>query len=292
MAKKHSKASITFLNARLTSTISVSLVLFLLGLIILLGLLAGGLSHYVKENMSFSIVLAENVPETQILSLQNKLGNYPFVKSITYISKEQAAKELEEELGEHPETFLGYNPLQASLEVKLKSAYANNDSIMVIEKTIKQQANVQDLSYRHDLLQLVNDNIKKTGAIVLFIAAILMIISFALISNTIRLSIYSKRFIINTMKLVGATNGFIRGPFIKSNIASGIVAAILASCMLSGVLYYLSFEIKSLLDLLTIPTLLLVFAAVLILGVVLSALASFIAVNRYLRMETDKLYYI
>jgi len=292
MSKKNSRASVTFLNARLISTISISLVLFLLGLIVLLGLFANKLSYYVKENLSFSVVLNEEMKEPQILSMQKRLETSSFVKSATYISKEQAAKELEEDLGESPETFLGYNPLLPSIEIRLKADYANNDSISVIDKKIRQNSNIQDIVYRQDLLQLVNNNIRKAGVILLILAVILMAISFALISNTIRLAIYSKRFLIHTMKLVGATNGFIRKPFVQSNIVTGIIAAIIAICMLSGVVYYLSFEVGNLLDLMNIDMLLVVFAAVIVLGVLLSAAATFFAVNRYLRMESDHLYYI
>lgn len=292
MTRKKNKVSFTFLNARLTSTISISLVLFLLGLIVLLGLFANQLSSYVKENLSFSIILNENMKEAQILSMQKRLEAAPFVKSTLYISKEQAAKELEAELGENPETFLGYNPLLPSIEIQLKAEYANNDSIPLIEKKIKQDSNIQDVMYRKDLLQLVNNNIKKAGLILLILASVLMAISFALISNTIRLTIYSKRFLIHTMRLVGATNSFIRKPFIRNNIVAGIVAAIIAICMLTGVLYYLTFEITNLLELMSINMLLVVFAIVILLGILISAAATFFAVNRYLRMKGDNMYYI
>lgn len=292
MAKKNSGVSFTFLNARLTSTISISLVLFLLGLIVLLGFSANKLSYYVKENLSFSIVLSEGMKEAQILSMQKRLEATPYVKSTVYISKDQAAKELEAELGENPETFLGYNPLLPSIEVHLNAEYANNDSIALIEKKIRQDSNIQDIMYRKDLLQLVNDNIKKAGIVLFFLAAILMVISFALISNTIRLTIYSKRFLIHTMRLVGATNGFIRKPFIRSNVLSGIIAAIIAICMLSGALYYLTFELGNLLELMSVNMLLVVFAIVIALGILISAAATFFAVNRYLRMKGDNMYYI
>lgn len=292
MTKKNGEVFFTFLNARLTSTISISLVLFLLGSIALLGLFANKLSHYLKENLSFSIVLNENMKEAQILSMQKRLEATPYVKSTVYISKEQAAKELEAELGESLENFLGYNPLFPSIEIHLNAEYANNDSISIIEKNIRQDSNINDILYRKDLFKLVNDNIKRAGIILLFLAAVLMVISFALISNTIRLTIYSKRFLIHTMRLVGATNGFIRKPFIKSNILAGVVAAVIAICMLSGILYYLSFEITDMLELINIDMLLIVFAIVIALGIIISTTATFFAVNRYLRMKSDNMYYI
>lgn len=292
MAENKKVSSVSFFNSRLTSVISISLVLFLLGLILLIGMLGNKLSVYVKENLSFSIVLKDNQKETEIKKMQKSLDALPFIKSTEYISKEQAAKELEEELGENPETFLGFNPLQASIEVKLHSEYANPDSLQVIEKKIRNYTSVSELLYRKDMMEMVHNNMKRLGLILLTLAAVLMIISFVLISNTIRLLIYSKRFLIHTMKLVGATSGFIRRPFVKYNIVSGIFASILAILMLTGALYYLQNELKGFIQILDMQTLLLVYVAVFALGIVLSVIATIFTVNKYLRMGVDKLYYI
>ena len=292
MAENKKVSSVSFFNSRLTSVISISLVLFLLGLILLIGMLGNKLSVYVKENLSFSIVLKDNQKETEIKKMQKSLDALPFIKSTEYISKEQAAKELEEELGENPETFLGFNPLQASIEVKLHSEYANPDSLQVIEKKIRNYTSVSELLYRKDMMEMVHNNMKRLGLILLTLAAVLMIISFVLISNTIRLLIYSKRFLIHTMKLVGATSGFIRRPFVKYNIVSGIFASILAILMLTGALYYLQNELKGFIQILDMQTLLLVYVAVFALGIVLSVIATIFSVNKYLRMGVDKLYYI
>ena len=292
MAENKKVSSVSFFNSRLTSVISISLVLFLLGLILLIGMLGNKLSVYVKENLSFSIVLKDNQKETEIKKMQKSLDALPFIKSTEYISKEQAAKELEEELGENPETFLGFNPLQASIEVKLHSEYANPDSLQVIEKKIRNYTSVSELLYRKDMMEMVHNNMKRLGLILLTLAAVLMIISFVLISNTIRLLIYSKRFLIHTMKLVGATSGFIRRPFVKYNIVSGIFASILAILMLTGALYYLQNELKGFIQILDMQTLLLVYVAVFALGIVLSVIATIFDVNKYLRMGVDKLYYI
>ena len=292
MAENKKVSSVSFFNSRLTSVISISLVLFLLGLILLIGMLGNKLSVYVKENLSFSIVLKDNQKETEIKKMQKSLDALPFIKSTEYISKEQAAKELEEELGENPETFLGFNPLQASIEVKLHSEYANPDSLQVIEKKIRNYTSVSELLYRKDMMEMVHNNMKRLGLILLTLAAVLMIISFVLIRNTIRLLIYSKRFLIHTMKLVGATSGFIRRPFVKYNIVSGIFASILAILMLTGALYYLQNELKGFIQILDMQTLLLVYVAVFALGIVLSVIATIFAVNKYLRMGVDKLYYI
>ena len=284
MAESKKVSSVSFFNSRLTSIISIALVLFLLGLVFLIGLLGNKLSVYVKENISFSIVLKDNQKEADIKKMQKTLDALPYIKSTEYISKEQAAKELEEELGENPETFLGFNPLQASIEVKLHSEYANVDSLQLIEKKIKNYTSVSDLLYRKDMMQMVNDNVKRVSLILLTLAVMLMAISFVLISNTIRLLIYSKR--------LGATPGFIRRPFVRYNVVSGIFASILAILMLTGALYYLQNELSGFIQLLDIKALIIVYAGVLVMGILLSVTATVLAVNKYLRMGVDKLYYI
>lgn len=292
MTENKRASSVSFFNSRFTSVISIALVLFLLGLIFLTALLGRRLSAYVKENIAFSIVLKENSKEADIKKMQKQLDGRPYIKSTEYISKEQAARELEEELGENPAAFLGFNPLQASIEVRLKSEYANSDSLQVIKKQIESYTDVSELLYRKDMMQLVNDNLRRVGMILLALAAILMAISFVLISNTIRLLIYSKRFLIHTMQLVGATAGFIRRPFVRYNVVSGLVASVLAVLMLMGALYYIQGELEGFVNLLDVRLLLAVFGAVLVLGVLLSAGATWLAVNRYLRMNIDKLYHV
>lgn len=293
MSESKSGRHITFFNVRLTSTISISLVLFILGIIVLMGILATRLSMYVKENMGFSIVLKENVKESQVKKLQKKLDIAPYVRATQYISKEDALKELEVELGENPKDLLGFNPLQASIEVKLRSDYAHPDSLVWIEKGLRKgTVAIDDIVYQKDLIQLVNDNIRRISLMLLGLAVVLMLISFALISNTIRLGAYSKRFIIHTMKLVGATPAFIRKPFIISNIVNGIIGAFIAMALLSGCVYYLLTEFDNLYTLIDISSLLWVFVIVLLLGVVLTAISAWFAVNRYIRMDRDNLYYV
>lgn len=284
--------STSFFNSRLTSMFSVALVLFLLGSIFLLARIGDTLSSYVKESISFSIVLKENAKQADIDRLQKRLAKEDFVKSTLFISKEQAAKELEAEIGENPETFLGFNPLSSTIEIKLNSEYANPDSLAVIEQQIKTDTQIEDLLYRKDMMQIVNENVKRMGIILLGLAAILSIISFALINNTIRLHIYSKRFLIHTMKLVGATPGFIRRPFIRQNLANGFMAGLLALAMLAGALYYANIEIPGLQGVLT-PELLIETAIIVIgAGMLLTTIATWCAVNKYIKMKFDKLYYI
>lgn len=292
MAGNNKVGTVSFFHSRITSIISISLVLFLLGLIFLIGLLGNELSVYVKENISFSVILKDNQKEAEIKKVQRTLNALPFIKSTEYISKEQAAKELEEELGENPETFLGFNPLQASIEVKLHSQYANVDSLQVIEKQIKKYTSVSELLYRKDMMQLVNDNVKRISLILLAFASVLMVISFVLISNTIRLLIYSRRFLIHTMKLVGATSGFIRRPFVWYNVVSGIWAAFIAILLLTGALFYLQNELSGFIHLLNMKVLLVAYAGIFLMGIILSITATVFAVNKYLRMSIDKLYYM
>ena len=292
MSENNKVRSVTFFHSRLTSVISIALVLFLLGLICLMGLLGNKLSDYVKENITFSLVLKDNQKEADIKKMQKQLDHLPFIKSTEYISKEQAVKELEMELGENPETFLGFNPLKASIEVKLKSEYANPDSLPKIERYIKQYTSVSDLLYRKDMMEMVHNNMQRISIILLALAAMLMAISFVLISNTIRLLIYSKRFLIHTMKLVGATPGFIRRPFIYYNMVSGIIAAFLAIGMLSGFLYYIQSEMTGFIHILDMKMLMIVYAVVLLLGILLTIIATIVSVNKYLGMNVNRLYYI
>ena len=292
MKGKSAISRTTFINSKVTSTISVALVLFLLGLIVLLALLANNLSSYVKENLSFSVILTNDMKESDILKLQKRLDIARYTKSTEYISKEKAAAEMEKELGENPETFLGYNPFLPVIEVKLKSEYANTDSIAVIEKSLRRSTNISDVSYQQDLLNAVNKNMKKIGTALSILAVLLLLISFALINNTIRLMIYSKRFLIHTMRLVGATNSFIRKPFVNSNILMGIIAAIIACAMIFGLVYYNVQGLNSLSGLMDWKVILIVSGVVLIFGILISIAATCMAVNKYLRTKSDDLHYI
>ena len=276
----------------ITSSISTTLVLLLLGLVVFFVLTAHNMSVYVRENISFSVLISDDMKEADILKLQKKLNQEPFVKQSEYISKKQALKEQTEAMGTDPEEFLGYNPFTASLEIKLHSDYANSDSIAKIEKLIKKNTNIQEVLYQRELIDLVNENIRNISLVLLTLAVVLTLISFALINNTIRLAIYSKRFLIHTMKLVGATPAFIRKPFIISNIINGIIGAFIAMALLSGCVYYLLTEFDNLYTLIDISSLFWVFVIVLLLGVVLTAISAWFAVNRYIRMDRDNLYYV
>lgn len=293
MKGKGSVSPRSITSSKITATISISLVLFLLGLIVMLSLFANELSTYVKENITFDIVLNDNMDFQQIKDFQKDLDTSPFVKSTKYISKADAAKQTEAELGMNPEEFLGYNPLPSIIEIRLKSAYANPDSIAAVETHVKTMTNnVREISYRKELMQTVNENMKKIGLAVGGLALLLLIISFVLINNTIRLTIYSKRFLIYTMRLVGATDAFITKPFLKTNIGTGIAAAVIAIALLLGLIYYISQGIADFMGLIDINTLLTVCASVVVLGIGISIFATYFAVKKYLKMRRDDLYYI
>ena len=230
--------------------------------------------------------------ETDILKLQKRLNNEPFVKETEYISKKQALKEQTEAMGTDPQEFLGYNPFTASIEIKLHSDYANSDSIAKIEKLIKRNTNIQDVLYQKDLIDAVNENIRNISLVLLGLAIMLTFISFALINNTIRLAIYSKRFLIHTMKLVGASWGFIRRPILKRNICSGVLAAFIADTILMGAAYWLVSYEPELIRVITPEVMLLVSGAVLVFGVGITFLCAYLSINKYLRMKASTLYYV
>jgi len=292
MAEIRKKTPVSFLNSRLISIISISLALFLMGLFFIIGLLGSELSVYMRENISFSIVLKDGMKDTEVQQIQHTLDDLPFIKSTRFISKEEAAKVMVAELGEDPQVFLGYNPFQATIEARLNSEYANIDSLQIIEKRLTSYSNISELLYQQDMMQIVNNNIQRIGLVLSVLTLALMLISFALINNTIRLLIYSKRFLIYTMRLVGATPAFIRKPFIRHNIASGFFAGVLAIIMLMGALYYFEKELVGLDQIVHWQGLVMIFAVVMTLGILLSVAAAHLAVNRYLKMRRGKMYYI
>lgn len=284
--------STTIFNAKVTTTISIALVLFLLGLTILTAFTGRGISAFVKENLTISVIISGEMDKPATDKLQASIEKKKYVKSIRFVSKEEIKKQLIEDLGRDPEEVLGYNPASDCFDISLRPEYANPDSIKTVEKDLKGLNLVKNVMYSADDLRMVNTNLSRIGAGLLVLAIVLMIISFALIQNTIKLNIYSRRFLINTMRLVGATNGFIRKPFVSGMIVSGIVAAILANLGILGLVYYFQQEYPDLLTIIDINNLFIVFGAVLALGILLTLVATVFAVNRYLRMKTDKFYYI
>lgn len=273
-----------------TTIISISLVLFMLGLLGLIVLHAQKLSDYVKENIGFSVIIKEDVKEPGIIEFQKKLDIEPFVKSTEYITRERAAKELTEELGEDFVGFLGYNPLLASIDIRLKADYANNDSLAMLEKKLLAKPVVKEVFYHKSLVELVNQNIRRISLIILAFTAVLLLISIALINNTIRLSVYSKRFIIRSMQLVGATQAFIRKPFLLKSLLHGLISAVIAILLLGVVLYFSRQALPELVDLQDIDMILSLFGIVTALGLIITGLSTLFAVRKFLKISHDRLY--
>lgn len=292
MSNKKKVSVVRFLNAKITSTISITLVLVLLGVTLLILFTGNSLSKQVKENMSFNVMLSAGISEAQITNIRRSLDAQPFVRSSRFISKEEAKEQLIRELGDDPEELLGYNPALDCIEIFLHSEYANSDSIAVINKVIREESNVTDLLYQQEAIDLINNNLSKVMSVLLVLALVLLFISFTLIRNTIRLSVYSKRFIIHTMKLVGATGSFIRRPFVVNNIYTGIISGIIADGIIFGLISYFNREYATIQPIITNVDLGIIFTVVVLMGVLISTLATLFAVNRYLKMRTDQLYYV
>jgi cell division transport system permease protein len=273
-----------------TSTISITLLLVLLGSVGLLLLNTKRLSDYVRENIVFKVILSENVREVDIFRIQKALDAKLYVKETKYITKEQAAVQLQEELGENFIEFIGHNPLLPSIEVKFLASYANNESIAVIENDLKEFSEIKEVYYQKNLIHTVNENVKKITLFILVFSGFLFLIALALINNTIRLAVYSKRFIIRTMQLVGATAGYIRRPFLYRSAIQGIIGALFAIANLVVLIYFLQNEMNGIIRLDDIRILAILFGIVLLLGVLINWLSTYAAVSRFLRIKTDKLY--
>lgn len=273
-----------------TSTISITLLLILLGSVGLLLLNTKRISDYVRENIIFKVILKDNVREVDIYQIQKALDAKIYVKETEYIPKERAAAELQEELGENFIEFLGHNPLLASIEVKFLASYANNDSIQIIENDLKEFDQIKEVYYQKNLIHTVNENVRKITLFVLFFSGFLLLIAVALINNTIRLAIYSKRFIIRTMQLVGATPGYIRRPFLYSGAIQGGLGALLAIAVLIGFVYFLQNGMSGIIRLDDTQVLALLFAIVIFLGISINWISTYAAVTKYLHIKTDKLY--
>ena len=283
----------SFFNMQfITSSISTTLVLLLLGMVVFFVLSTNNLSTYVRENIGITILVSDDMKEPEALKFQKTLNEKSYVKESVYISKEQALKEQTEAMGTDPAEFLGYNPFTASIEIKLNAQYANSDSIAWIEKEILTNKKVMEISYPQNLIDSVNRNIQKVSLFLLGLAALLTLISFALINNTIRLAIYSKRFLIHTMKLVGANWSFIRRPFLVRNVWIGVLAGIMADAILLGMAYMLVKYEPQLIEIITPNTLLIVMASVFVFGLAITFLCAYISINKYLRMKASALYYI
>ncbi|MFA5972037.1 MAG: permease-like cell division protein FtsX [Lentimicrobiaceae bacterium] len=274
----------------ITSIISITMVLFMLGLLGMIILHGKKLSDYVRENISISVMLKDNLSDDLIQDYMNRLQRTQYVKQAEFITREQAAKELSNELGEDFVQFLGYNPLPASIDLQLKAGYANTDSITRIEKQLLSSNLVKEVVYQKSLIDQVNSNISKISLVILSFSLILLIISVILINNTIKLSIYARRFLIRSMQLVGATENFIRLPFLKRSIVHGVIAAVIADLLLIGTIYLARQRIPEIIALEDVKVFAIFFLGILVLGVILSAFSTWISLNKFLRMKIDNLY--
>ena len=274
----------------ITAGISTTMVLFLLGLVVFFVLTANNLSVYIRENIAFSAILDDGIKETSIIKLQESLNKKDYVKQTVYISKDQALKEQIEAMGTDPSEFLGHNPFNASIEIKLNAGYTHPDSIKWIEKELMENKGILEVSYPQNLIDSVNRNLQKISAFLLGLAVLLSLISFSLINNTIRLTIYSKRFLIHTMKLVGASWGFIRRPFITRNLWIGILSGAVANAILTASAYTAVKYEPELLAIVSPESIMIVAAAVMVFGMIITTFCAYISINKYLRMKISELY--
>lgn len=280
-------------SASVSTIVGMSLVLFMLGLLGLILLNAKQLSDYAKENIGFSIYLNKNVKEADVMQLKKTLDAEVYVKSTEYITEERAVEILTEELGEEEDfmAFLEYNPLLASIDIRLNPEYAHPDSLNKFEAELLSNSQIHEVDIRKDLAVLINENVQKISMLLLGFSSLLLIIAVGLINNTIRLTIYSQRFLIKTMQLVGATHGFIRKPFVWKGIVNGIISALLAILLLYGIFYLTQQNIPELIDLQNLELYLSLFSIVMALGIIISWISTTLAVSKYLRAQTGDLYY-
>ena len=283
------------LNRKIVSSsvsviISLSLVLFVLGLLSLFLINAQRLTNYVKENIGFSIMIKENIKEIELIEFNKILDGESFTKSTEFISKEEATRDLENELGEDFVSFLGFNPIMASIDVKLNSNYANNDSLNNISRELQKNKIVHEIYYQKNLIETLNNNIRKISFFLLVVSLILFFIAFALINNTIRLSVYSKRFIIRTMSLVGAESQFIQKPFLINGVYQGLYSAIFAVFLLIGSIQLIQKETANILNINDLHIIGIVFIVLFCSGVIISVASTFFAVRRFIYSNEGELY--
>ena len=275
-----------------TLCISTAMVLVLLGLVVFSVQTSRNLSQWVKENLTVTVMLSDDVSVNGAKLLCRDLYHRPYSRNIDYISKEQALKEQTQAMGSDPSEFLGVNPFPATLEIQMHADYANRDSLKWIAKELKKNPKITDVAYQLDLMDSVNRNLTKLNLVLLGLAVLLTFVSFSLINNTVRLSVYSRRFLIHTMKLVGASWGFIRKPFMNQALIVGVVAALIAIAVLGGLFYGLYYYEPNIIAVITWRELAITAVAVLLFGIIITAACSYISVNKFLRMSAGELYKI
>lgn len=290
-ASKPAKIKKRVFRSWLTSAVSISLVLLMLGTLLMILANADRLSDYVKEQIGFTLVLHDEIKEPDVSRLQEALESTDYVKSARYIDKETAARELTEDLGEDFTDFLGFNPLFASMDIKLFAPYTNSDSLLIIEKEFLNHPQVKEVYYQKDLLAVINDNVRKISIFLLVVSGLTGFIFISIINNTIRISIYSERFTINTMQLVGAARSFVRKPFLRRGLSLGILGGLVANTLLFAVIFSFRRELGGIIDPTDIVVLGPVFLLVIFLGMAISFLSTWLAVNKFLKLKFDELFY-
>ena len=275
-----------------TLCISTTMVLILLGLVVLSVLTARNLSTYVRENMAINLVLGDTVSIDDGSALVKELQSQPYAREVKYISQEEALAVMTEKLGADPVEFAGVNPFQAEIEVHMQETYANTDSLRSISERLMKDNRVTDVAYQADLIDDVNRNIQRISLILLALSVLLLIVSYALISNSVRLGVYSRRFTIHTMKLVGAKWSLIRRPFLRRSIIIGLVASLLACVILSGIVYSIYRYQPGVTELITRRDVIITGIAVLVFGLVFMLVCTLFSVNKFLRMTAGELYKI
>ncbi len=270
--------------------LSVSLVLFTLGLLGLFLLYTQKITNQVIKDIGFTVYLYDDVKQVGVDRIKKAIDIAEYTRTSTYISKDEAIETLKQDLGEDFMQYLDYNPLLASINVKVKPAYANTDSLAVVKASLSRSSKVKEIIYQESLIQKIQENIRIAGLVILIFSSLLLVVTIALINNSIRLSIYSRRFIIKSMQLVGATQGFIRRPFVQRGILHGIYSALIAMLLIMGVMYYLQNVLPDLIQIEDIEILAYLFVLVMALGIIISWVSTSLAVRKYLRMRGNKLY--
>ena len=277
---------------RISVYCSTTLVLLLLGAMCTLMLSARSLSEHIRQNMKMSVVVSAKLGEQDVLAFRKQLEKRHYVESTEYISGAQILEEQKKELGCDPVEFLGYNPYEPSIDLSLKSEYANPDSMAMIEQRLLKDKRVSQVVYHREIMEVVNDNISKIVMALFAVMILLILISWALIGSAVRLSIYSKRFLLHTMKLVGASWGFIRRPFILHNLRVGLLSGIAADVLLGGIFYMLMQQEPAIAVMLPPVHLATIAVAVVAFGIIMTVSCAYMSVEQFLRMRGNDLYFI
>ena len=277
-------------SAYFVPTISISLVLIVVGMLVFILLNARAVSDHVKRNIGFAVIVKDNTNEVEIKRVQKILDTQPYVYTSKYITKEQAAKSFKKEMGEDFERILGANPLLPSIEIKLNPAYANNDSLAMIEKGLARFDIIHEVYYQKSMIESINENIRRITILFLIVGAVLVLISFTLIRNMIHLAVYSQRLLIKTMQLVGATPFFICKPFVYGSMWRGFFGALIANLVLLGAIFFVQENVGNVINIMRQDVILLMVGFVILSGVVLSFFSAWFSVRRYLRRDLNDLY--